>query len=386
MKKILMLTAAALAALMLLPLTAFAAKDGGALPFSDVKKGEWYYDGVKSVYESNLMKGATATEFDPEGTLTRGMCATVLYRAAKEPAVKAAATFADVDAGAYYADAVAWAQGEKIVMGRSATEFDPDANVNRAEFSTMMYRYLEAGDLELPETRDGEPTDADDIPEYAAEAVDALYDAEVVNGRENGEFDPDADITRAEAASVLDRFFERVTVRWTKFYRSNIEEWDNYAWVTFDQTPDGGFYKDVNIADLTVGYVPEGLVLCDSADAEYYGSLGYQSRYFVICDPADVTAPGEPGCTHPPYVIIFVREGDQETGYSDEALAISEEITVNGMAALMFDFCFESGGEQYESTRLEFGDKNFTVYMQGMNVSGEDVLKIAESLTVIPAE
>ena len=84
--------------------------------------------------------------------------------------------------------------------------------------------------------------------------------------------------------------------------------------------------------------------------------------------------------------MIFVQEGDREAGYSDEALAISKEITVNGMAALMFDFCFESGGEQYESTRLEFGDKNFTVYMQGMNVSGEDVLKIAESLTVIPAE
>ena len=383
MKKILMLTAAALAALMLLPLTAFAAKDGGALPFSDVKSGDWYYDGVKSVYESNLMKGTTATEFDPEGTLTRGMCATVLYRAAKEPAVKAASSFADVDAGAYYADAVAWAQSEKIVMGRSATEFDPDANVNRAEFSTMMYRFLEAGDLELPETRDGEPTDADDIPEYAAEAVDALYDAEVVNGRENGEFDPDADITRAEAASVLDRFFERVTVRWTRFYRSNIEEWDNYAWVTFDQTPDGGFYKDSDISDLTVGYIPEGLILRYAGEAEYWPELGYSTRLFVICDPNDEEAPGK---THPPFVMIHVQEGDQEAGYSDEALAISKEITVNGMAALMFDFFFDNEGERYECTRLEFGDKNFTVYMQGMNVSGEDVLKIAESLTVIPAE
>ncbi|MBR6915140.1 MAG: S-layer homology domain-containing protein, partial [Clostridia bacterium] len=121
MKKILMLTAAALAALMLLPLSAFAAKDGGALPFSDVKNGEWYYDGVKSVYESNLMRGTSADKFDPEGTLTRGMCAAILYRAAKEPAVKAAATFSDVDAGAYYADAVAWAESEGVVKGKTAT-------------------------------------------------------------------------------------------------------------------------------------------------------------------------------------------------------------------------------------------------------------------------
>ena len=383
MKKILMLTAAALAALMLLPLSAFAAKDGGALPFSDVKNGEWYYDGVKSVYESNLMRGTSADKFDPDGTLTRGMCAAILYRAAKEPAVKAAATFSDVDAGAYYADAVAWAESEGVVKGKTATEFDPDGEITRAEFSTMMYRYLDAEDLELPETRDGEPADADDIPDYAAEAVDALYDAEVVNGRENGEFDPDADITRAEAASVLDRFFARVTVRWTKFYRTYNETWDNYAWVTFDQSPDGGFYKDVDISDLTVGYIPDGLVLRPGSDAEYWPELGYSTRLFIICDPDTNT---EEGHIYPPCLTIHVREGDRETGYSDEALAISEEITVNGMAALMFDFFFDNEGEQYECTRLEFGDKNFTVYIQGMNVSGEDVLKVAESLTVIPAE
>ena len=383
MKKILMLTAAALAALMLLPLSAFAAKDGGALPFSDVKNGEWYYDGVKSVYESNLMRGTSADKFDPDGTLTRGMCAAILYRAAKEPAVKAAATFSDVDAGAYYADAVAWAESEGVVKGKTATEFDPDGEITRAEFSTMMYRYLDAEDLELPETRDGEPADADDIPDYAAEAVDALYDAEVVNGRENGEFDPDADITRAEAASVLDRFFARVTVRWTKFYRTYNETWDNYAWVTFDQSPDGGFYKDVDISDLTVGYIPDGLVLRPGSDAEYWPELGYSTRLFIVCDPDTNT---EEGHIYPPCLTIHVREGDRETGYSDEALAISEEITVNGMAALMFDFFFDNEGEQYECTRLEFGDKNFTVYIQGMNVSGEDVLKVAESLTVIPAE
>ena len=158
---------------------------------------------------------------------------------------------------------------------------------------------------------------------------------------------------------------------------------DYYAWVTFDQSPDGGFYKDADLADLSVGYIPDGLILCGTAEVNYWPELGYSTRTFIICDPADTTAPGK---THPPFVIIHVQEGDREAGYSDEALAISEEITVNGMAALMFDFFFESEGEQYECTRLEFGDKNFTVYMQGINVSGEDVLKIAESLTVIPVE
>ncbi|MBR3639556.1 MAG: S-layer homology domain-containing protein, partial [Clostridia bacterium] len=259
MKKVLIAVSAVLSLVMLTPLAAFAAKNGGD-GFSDVDSAKWYYDDVSKVCSSNLMKGVSATKFDPEGTLTRGMCATILYRAAKEPAVKAKATFTDVEAGAYYADAVAWAQIEGVVNGKTATEFDPDGDITREEFATMLYRYTDAEDLTLPETRDGEPVDADEVSDYAADAVDNMYKGEVVNGRENGEFDPDDDITRAETAAMMNRFLERVTVRWTTFYRTLNETWDYDAWVTFDQDAEGGFYKDVGLFDLNIGYVPEGFV------------------------------------------------------------------------------------------------------------------------------
>ena len=131
MKKTLTVIAAALAMLMLLPLASFAAKDGGALPFSDVKTEQWYYENVKRIYETKLMKGISDTEFDPDGTLTRGMCATVLYRIAGEPKVNAAGSFADVKAGEYYADAVAWAKDEGVVKGKTETAFDPDGTITR---------------------------------------------------------------------------------------------------------------------------------------------------------------------------------------------------------------------------------------------------------------
>ncbi len=55
-----------------------------------------------------LMNGMDETHFAPEGSLTRGQLVTTLYRLAGEPEVAEPATFADVKAGRYYTEAVAW--------------------------------------------------------------------------------------------------------------------------------------------------------------------------------------------------------------------------------------------------------------------------------------
>ena len=214
MKKVLILIAALLGALMLLPLVAFAQSDvDDNLPFTDVRAGKWYYDNVKFVFKNDIMNGVTGTKFDPNGTLTRGMCATIIYRMAGSPKTEAENKFEDVKAGKYYTKAVAWAQSKGIVNGRTETTFDPEGNITRAEFAVMLYRYLEANMLELPVNNYSNPVDDDLIPSYATEAVAALFRAGVVNGREDGRFDPKAKITRAEAAAMLDRFIKTAEER-----------------------------------------------------------------------------------------------------------------------------------------------------------------------------
>ncbi len=174
--------------------------------FSDVIISKWYYSDVKYVYENRIMNGVTDTKFDPSGTLTRGMCATIIYRMAGSPQTEAENKFDDVKAGKYYTKAVTWAQSKGIVKGKTATTFTPEGNITRAEFATMLYRYLESADLILPVTREGSPIDRDLIPSFAIKAVDNMYLAEVINGRENGAFDPNASITRAETAAMIARF------------------------------------------------------------------------------------------------------------------------------------------------------------------------------------
>ena len=88
-----------------------------ALPFTDVKSGNWFYDAVKYAYEQGLMTGTSATTFAPNGTMNRAMIVTVLYRLEKSPAVTGASKFTDVPAGQWYSDAVAWAAANKIVNG-----------------------------------------------------------------------------------------------------------------------------------------------------------------------------------------------------------------------------------------------------------------------------
>ena len=72
-------------------------------------------------------------------TVTRSQTVTFLYRAAGTLAVSGG-SFADVDANAYYADAVAWAVTEGITSGTSATTFSPNAPCTRAQIVTFMYR------------------------------------------------------------------------------------------------------------------------------------------------------------------------------------------------------------------------------------------------------
>ena len=119
-----------------------------ALPFSDVKSGNWFYDAVKYAYEQGLMTGTSATTFAPNGTMNRAMIVTVLYRLEKSPAVTGASKVTDVPAGQWYSDAVAWAAANKIVNGYDETTFGPMNAVTREQMAAILFRYEQVKGLE----------------------------------------------------------------------------------------------------------------------------------------------------------------------------------------------------------------------------------------------
>ena len=172
-------------------------KPGFVNPFTDVKEGAWYYDYVLDMTDKGIIKGMTPTTFEPEGTLTRGQVATLLYRMAGEPEVTGKTTFTDVPEKAWYATAIAWAQQEKIVNGTSETTFEPEGAVTRAQLVTMLYRM--AGEPEVKEAATFKDLKAD----WYKNAVAWAEDMKVVNGTTETTFEPEGLCTRAQAAKIL---------------------------------------------------------------------------------------------------------------------------------------------------------------------------------------
>ncbi|MBQ6677580.1 MAG: S-layer homology domain-containing protein [Clostridia bacterium] len=184
--------------------------------FRDVTEDDWFSESVKYVFEKGLMQGIGNFLFHPDGKVTRAMAVTILYRATGEPGIAEQNTFSDVPADTWYTDPVSWAQSEGIVNGRTKTEFDPDGNIIRAEFAAMLSRYMTAYDMVAEEIRGGEPVDIDSVPEYAKEPVREMYRTGIINGRENGTFDAEANIIRAEAAAMVERYDKKAFPKLTE--------------------------------------------------------------------------------------------------------------------------------------------------------------------------
>ena len=140
-------------------------------PFTDVKTGDWFNTVVHQMFGSGLMTGVSDASFAPNGTASRAMLVTMLWRMENEPEGGNAGAFADVSADAWYSKAVGWAAAKEIVSGVSAASFAPDAPVTREQLVTILYRWRGyEGDVdELPELSDF--ADGGSASAFAADAL-----------------------------------------------------------------------------------------------------------------------------------------------------------------------------------------------------------------------
>ena len=130
-----------LAAALLLGLTpAFAA---GRTPFADVPAGAWYADAVAELNDLGYVNGVSASAFDPDGSMTRAMVVTILSRMGGGVSGIVSDRFADVPSDAWYAQAVAWAAANRITNGVDDDHFNPDGVITREMLATLLWRYAE---------------------------------------------------------------------------------------------------------------------------------------------------------------------------------------------------------------------------------------------------
>ena len=175
-------------------------------PFIDVKEQHWARSVIADVYNKGLMKGDGAENiFAPDNGTTRAMVVTILYRMA-DAKIGTPAPFADVAAGSWYAEAVAWAAENGIVTGYGENIFAPDKQITREELASILYRYAKKqNDKQTAEADLTGFADHGKVSGYASEAVKWAVGNNIINGMD-GKLAPQQNASRAEIAAMVSRF------------------------------------------------------------------------------------------------------------------------------------------------------------------------------------
>ena len=167
--------------------------------FADVADDFWAAKDIYTLKDAGIIGGKSATEFDPEGDVTRAEFAKMVVGLFGYKATSDAVNFEDCKAEDWFTPYVAAGVEAGVIKGVSDTEFAPNATITREDACTILGRALN----KVAQSNELKFTDADKVAEYAAPYVALLSELGYVNGYEDGSFAPTNNITRAEAAKII---------------------------------------------------------------------------------------------------------------------------------------------------------------------------------------
>ena len=168
---------------------------GKNLPFTDVSANNWFYDGVKYAYENGLMNGTSSNAFSPNANTTRGMIVTILARVEG----------VNTNGTPWYAAGQKWAMDNSISDGTNMPGV-----ITREQLATILYRYAKQKGYDVSKSAALTGfSDADKVSGYAAEAMQWAVAEGLLQGS-NGKLNPQGSATRAQVATILMRFMEKI--------------------------------------------------------------------------------------------------------------------------------------------------------------------------------
>jgi hypothetical protein len=173
--------------------------------FDDVSENAWYYDAVTFCAAREITTGTGNDLFSPDSTLTRGQFIVMLMRAYNIDPDEAINDNFDDAGDTYYTGYLSAAKRTGISNGVGNNLYAPESRISRQNMFTLLYRALAVLE-ELPEASGSTSLsnfgDADNISDYAKDAMETLVAAGIVSGS-SGKLDPLGSSTRAQMAQVL---------------------------------------------------------------------------------------------------------------------------------------------------------------------------------------
>ena len=163
--------------------------------FTDVPAGSWYEEAVNYVHEKGLMNGTSSNAFSPNANTTRGMIVTILARVEG----------VNTNGTPWYAAGQKWAMDNGISDGTKMPGV-----ITREQLATILYRYAKQKGYDVSKSAALTAfSDADKVSGYAAEAMQWAVAEGLLQGS-NGKLDPQGSATRAQVATILMRFMEKI--------------------------------------------------------------------------------------------------------------------------------------------------------------------------------
>lgn len=170
--------------------------------YTDIDDVIWARNAIVTLTDMGIVKGREPLKFYPNENVKREEFVKMIVMALADDAKTIPLSFTDTDKNAWYYTFIAKAVNEGIVKGYSDTVFGIGNNITREDLCVMAYNAIkdenaEPIEISLPFN------DADEISDYAKEAVSYLSEKGVVNGVGDKMFAPKATATRAQAAKII---------------------------------------------------------------------------------------------------------------------------------------------------------------------------------------
>ena len=181
-------------------------------PFTDVKDGQWYTEGILWCYHSSYMAGVSDTVFGRKDNVTRAMFATILAKIdGSDISGYSKMSFTDVKPGQWYSNAIEWAASNGYAAGLGEGIFGYKQNVSREQIALFFYTYSSKNGIDVSAKANlSAYTDLDRVHSWALDAVQWAVAKGLISGTSETTLSPRDSAARAEIALVIKNYVENV--------------------------------------------------------------------------------------------------------------------------------------------------------------------------------
>lgn len=178
--------------------------DSTFVPFNDVASSHWAYASINAMKKKGVLNGFENGDYKPSSSVTRAEFVCALCKLLGLEPISYGSKFADVKQGEWYSDYVEAILQKGYIKGDENGNFNPNAPITREQMASIIGNILE--NVNSAEITYG---DRDSISDWALQSVAKAFAGGIMKGDDNGNFNPKADITRAETAVILERLSQR---------------------------------------------------------------------------------------------------------------------------------------------------------------------------------